>query len=195
MAMSFIWTGFILISVLFSLVNGCTQAVSAAALEGAAAGIQLSVSLAGVLCLWSGLVKVMEYAGLSRMLSKLLSPLLHRLYPIASKDEQALRSISANISANLLGLGNAATPLGIEAVGRMKALNRSDEASDEMCRFVVMNTASIQLIPSTVAAVRAGAGAVAPFDILPSVWTTSLCAVSVGLAATYLFRRIWPHDA
>lgn len=191
MAMSWIWTGMIAVSILFSILGGCTQAVSAAALEGAAAGIRLSLSLAGTLCLWSGLVRVMEYAGLNRKIARLLSPLLRRLYPAASQDEQTIGSISANVSANLLGLGNAATPLGIEATRRMKELSGSEAASDEMCRFVVMNTASIQLIPSTVAAVRAAAGAASPFSILPSVWVTSLCSVSAGLAAAYAFERIW----
>lgn len=195
MAMSIIWTGMVAISILFSIFGNCTQAVSAAALEGAAAGIRLALSLAGALCLWSGLVRVMEYAGLNRVLARMLSPLLRRLYPQASQDEKAIGSISANVSANLLGLGNAATPLGIEATRRMRELTDSDEASDEMCRFVVMNTASIQLIPSTVAAARAAAGAASPFDILPAVWVTSLCSVSVGLAAAFFFRRVWRHDA
>ncbi len=191
MAMSFIWTGMVAVSILFSIFGGCTEAVSSAALEGAAAGITLALSLAGTLCLWSGLVRVMEYAGLNRVLARLLSPLLRRIYPEASRDEQAIGCISANVSANLLGLGNAATPLGIEAARRMKALSGSDEASDEMCRFVVMNTASIQLIPTTVAAVRAAAGARSPFDILPAVWVTSLCSVAVGLAAAFALQRLW----
>lgn len=187
--MSFIWTGMVLFSLLFALPGGCAGAVSAAALEGAASGVRLSLSLAGTLCLWSGLVKVMEQAGLDRKLARLLSPLLRRLFPEAGKDEQTMGSICANVSANLLGLGNAATPLGIEAVRRMKG--GADTASNELCRLVVMNTASIQLLPTTVAALRGAAGAVSPFDILPAVWVTSLCSVSAGLAAAFLFQRVW----
>ena len=193
MAMSLIWTGMVAVSVLFSLWNGCTETVAAAALEGAAAGIQLTLSLAGTLCLWSGLVKVMERAGLSRSLSRLLSPLLRRIFPQASQDEVAAGCISANVSANLLGLGNAATPPGIEAVRRIHTLSGSDEASDELCRLVVMNTASIQLIPATVAAARAAAGCTTPFDILLPVWITSLCSVSAGLTAAALLARVWRH--
>ena len=189
MAMSIIWTGMIVVSIVFSLLGNCTAEASSAALEGAAAGIRLSLSLAGTLCLWSGLVKVMERAGLNRVLAKIFFPLLRRLYPQASQDEKAIGCISANVSANLLGLGNAATPLGIEATRRMRTLSGSDTASDEMCRFVVMNTASIQLIPATVAAVRASAGSPSPFDILPAVWVTSLCSVAAGLAAAYAFAR------
>ena len=189
MAMSFIWTGMVLFSLLFALPGGCAGAVSAAALEGAASGVRLSLSLAGTLCLWSGLVKVMEQAGLDRKLARLLSPLLRRLFPEAGKDEQTMGRICANVSANLLGLGNAATPLGIEAVRRMKG--GADTASNELCRLVVMNTASIQLLPTTVAALRGAAGAASPFDILPAVWVTSLCSVSAGLAAAFLFQRVW----
>lgn len=181
----------IIVSILFAISGGCTQAVSSAALEGASAGITLALSLAGALCLWSGLVRVMERAGLNESLARLLSPLLRRIYPNASRDKKTIGSISANVSANLLGLGNAATPLGIAATRRMRTREAPDEASDEMCRFVVMNTASIQLIPSTVAAVRAAAGASAAFDILPAVWVTSICSVTMGLLAAFIFQRIW----
>ena len=191
MAMSLIWTGMVAASILFSLWNGCADTVAAAALEGAAAGIHLTLSLAGTLCLWSGLVKVMERSGLSRKLARLLSPLLRRIFPQASRDETAAGCISANVSANLLGLGNAATPPGIEAVHRMRALSGSDEASDELCRLVVMNTASIQLIPTTVAAARAAAGCATPFDILLPVWITSLCSVSAGLLAATGLGKVW----
>ena len=189
--MSWIWAGMLCVSILFAIMGNCTAAVSAAALEGAAAGITLALSLAGSLCLWSGLAKVMEVSGLNRLLAKVLGPLLRRLFPKASRDETTAGCISANVSANLLGLGNAATPLGIEATRRMKAQSGSDRATDEMCRFIVMNTASIQLLPTTVASVRAAAGARAPFDILPAVWVTSLCSVAMGLAAAYLFGRRW----
>lgn len=189
MTMSLIWVGMLAVSVLFSLTGNCTREVSAAALEGARAGITLSLSLAGALCLWSGVIRVMENAGLNRYIARALSPVLRRLFPESSRDEAAIGYLSANVSANLLGLGNAATPLGIAAAKRMHELSRSDTASDEMCRFIVMNTASIQLIPTTIAAARAACGAKAPFDILPAVWVTSLCAVSAGLLASYLFSR------
>jgi len=191
MTMSLIWVLMIICSVVFSILGGCTEAVSAAAMEGATAGITLSMTLAGSLCLWSGLAKVMEKGGINRILAKILSPILARIYPMTSKDETAMGYLSANISANLLGLGNAATPLGIAATKRMKVLQGSDEAGDELCRLIIMNTASIQLIPSTVAAARAAAGSVSPFDILPAVWVTSLCSVIAGLTAAFFFSKIW----
>ena len=189
MAMSIIWCILTAVSVAAALTGGTVQAVSAAVFEGAAAGVHLAISLAGPILLWSALSKVMEQAGLTDRLARLMRPLLVRLFPESSRDRNTLGSICANITANLLGLGNAATPLGIEAVQQMKLHNAGSHASNEMCRFIVMNTASIQLIPATVAAVRAANGCASPFDILPAVWVTSACSVSAGLAACFLFAK------
>ena len=116
------------------------------------------------------------------------TPLLRRLLPNASRDEETLAAVSANVSANLLGLGNAATPLGIQAARRM-ARNCGGAASDELCLLVVLNTASIPLLPATIASVRAAAGSATPFDILPAVWLSSILSVSAGLAAAWLLSR------
>ena len=126
-------------------------------MEGAAAGVELCLSMAGVLCLWMGVVEVMKRSGLSEKLSRLLRPLLRRLYPDFARDREVMDAIAANVSANLLGLGNAATPLGLEAARKMSRRSPG-VASDSLCMLVVCNTASIQLLPTTVAAVRAGAG-------------------------------------
>ena len=153
----------------------------------------MALSLAGPLCLWSGLAHVMEQAGLTEKLAVLLRPLLARLFPQSAKDPATLGHIAANMTANLLGLGNAATPLGIAAVKRMARHAPPGAASDEMCRLIVTNTASIQLIPTTVATVRLANGCATPFDILPAVWVTSLCSVTAGLlAATLLQGRFRP---
>lgn len=164
------------------------RAVSEAALTGASTAVQLALSLAGPLCLWSGLAHVMEQAGLTEKLAKLLRPLLARLFPQSAADSTAMGHIAANMTANLLGLGNAATPLGIAAVQRMARRAPPGAASDEMCRLIVMNTASIQLIPTTVATVRLANGCATPFDILPAVWVTSLCSVTAGLIAAALLQ-------
>lgn len=164
--------------------------MSAAALEGAKSGITLTIAIAGPLCLWSGVGRLMQQLGLTQKLAKLLSPLLWRLYPSAKDDPLLAGALGANVCANLLGLGNAATPMGIEAVRRLKDPNRPGIATDEMCRLVVMNTASIQLLPTTVAAVRSGAGAASPFDLLPCVWVSSILSVCAGLAAAWVMGRM-----
>lgn len=189
MAMAWIWSGMLLLAVLAAAISGQLGAVSAAAMAGAERGAQLCLSLAGPLCLWAGLAAVLEGSGLSAKLAALLRPLLGRLFPAAARDAQALEKISGNFTANLLGLGNAATPLGIAAVQRMHRLSGGAAASDEMCRLIVLNTASIQLLPTTVAALRASAGAARPFAILPAVWLTSLGSVTVGLLAVGLLAR------
>ena len=190
MTMAWIWTGMAVLSILCGLATGRGDLVAAAAVEGAQAAVELCVSIAGMLCLWTGVMEIMRRSGLAEGLSRLLRPVLSALFPQVSKDRGVMDSISANVSANLLGLGNAATPLGIEAVRRMERKSPGT-ASDAMCMLVVCNTASIQLIPTTVALVRAAAGSSAPFDILPAVWLASALSVGVGIAACKLFARIW----
>lgn len=190
MTMAWIWTGMAVLSILCGLATGRGELVAAAAVEGAQAAVELCVSIAGMLCLWTGVMEIMRRSGLAEGLSRLLRPVLSVLFPQVSGDRGVMDSISANVSANLLGLGNAATPLGIEAVRRMEQKSPGT-ASDAMCMLVVCNTASIQLIPTTVASVRAAAGSSSPFDILPAVWLASALSVGVGITACKLFARIW----
>ena len=188
MAMAWVWTGMVLLSLIFGLATGNLDAVANAALEGAGTAVELSISMAGILCLWSGVMEIMNVCGLSAKLARAFRPLLRRLLPGAARDEETLAAVSANVSANLLGLGNAATPLGIRAARRM-ARGCGGVASDELCRLVVLNTASIQLIPATIASLRAAAGCETPFDILPAVWFSSVLSVAAGLLAAWLFSR------
>lgn len=188
MEMAVVWTGMVTLSLVFGLLTGRLDAVAAAALEGARSAVELSLSMAGVLCLWSGVMEIMNACGLSASLAGLFRPVLRRLLPNACRDPETLAAVSANVSANLLGLGNAATPLGIRAARRM-AKGCGGVASDELCRLVVLNTASIQLIPATIASVRAAAGCAAPFDILPAVWLASVLSVAAGLLAAWLLSR------
>ena len=190
MAMTWIWTGMVVLSLVFGLITGRLDAVADAAMDGAASAVELSVSMAGVLCLWSGVMEIMSRCGLSGKLAALLRPALRRLLPRASRDPETLAAVSANVSANLLGLGNAATPLGIRAARRM-ARGTDGTADDELCRLVVLNTASLQLLPTTVAGVRAACGCRTPFDILPAVWLSSAISVTAGLLAARLLQRVW----
>lgn len=187
--MAIVWGVMVMASVVCAVAGGRMAQVSSAALEGARAAVELCISLTGVLCLWSGFMELLKQCGLERKLAALFRPLMRRLLPQASRDAETMAAVSGNLSANLLGLGNAATPLGIRAARRM-ALGAEGRATDELCRLVVLNTASVQLLPTTVAAVRAGCGSAAPFDILPAVWVSSILSVSVGLLAARLLERV-----
>ena len=189
MAMSWVWSGMVVLSLVFGGLFGRLDGVANAALEGARSAVELSLSMAGVMCLWSGVMEVMNVCGISGGLAKAFRPVLRRLLPESSRDEETLAAVSANVSANLLGLGNAATPLGIRAARRM-ARGCHGTASNELCLLVVLNTASIQLLPATIASVRAAAGCETPFDILPAVWVTSAISVTVGLLSAWGLSRL-----
>ena len=190
MTMTIIWTGMVTLSVLCGIATGQWAQVAAAAVEGTQAAVELCLSIAGMLCLWTGVMEVMRRSGLAEGLSRLLRPVLKRLYPSVSRDKEIMDSISANVSANLLGLGIAATPLGLEAARRMSRKSPG-VASAALCMLVVCNTASIPLIPTTVATVRAAAGSQTPFDILPATWLASVLSVGVGVVACKLCARFW----
>jgi spore maturation protein A len=176
-------------AILYGAATGRAEAVSNAALEGAKSAITLCLAIGGPICLWSGIMELMRRSGLSSSLSRCLRPVLCRLFPSSRRDAPLMDDLSHNLSANLLGLGNAATPAGVRAAVRLHP--HSDRpASDELCRLVVMNTASVQLLPTTVAAVRSAAGAGSAFDILPAVWLSSLVSVAVGLLFASLFASL-----
>lgn len=190
MAMSWIWAGMVILSLFCGLCTGNLDAVASAALNGAQSAVELSFSMAGILCLWSGVMEILNACGISQKLAVLFRPLLRRLLPQASRDAETLAAVSANVSANLLGLGNAATPMGIRAAKLLKTPG-SDRAGDELCRLIVLNTASIQILPATVAALRSGLGCGTPLDILPAVWVTSLLSAGLGISAAGLLGKVW----
>ena len=188
MVMSWIYTAMVLLSILSALLLGRGDALAGAVLQGAQNGITLSIAMAGGLCLWSGVGKLMEAAGLTGHLSRLLGPVLFRVFPSAREDRSLAGDLSANVCANFLGLGNAATPMGIRAAKRMA---RGDTATHELCRLIVLNTASIQLIPANVAAVRSALGCHRPFDILVPVWISSFASASLGVLAAWRLGKPW----
>ncbi len=191
MIMSWIWLGIIGISVVAAVVTGQGDALGAAVPQGAGAGVTLAVSMAGSISLWCGVGKLMEKAGLTTLLSRLLRPILGQIFPSYHTDSVFAGSLSANVCANFLGLGNAATPMGIQAAKRLSSRAGTGIAGDELCRLIVLNTASIQLIPANVAAIRTALGCSTPFDILPAVWITSLCSAGIGLLAAWLLGKVW----
>ena len=193
MLMSWIWAAMLLLSIISAVILGNGSLLAGSVLEGAQLGVTLICSMAGSLCLWSVVGHVMEHCGITELLSKLLKPLLKRLFPDTRQDAALAGHLSGNICANILGLGNAATPMGILAARRMAASGTPGVASDQLCRLIVLNTASIQLIPTSVAAVRLAAGCSTPFDILPAIWLTSLCSAALGLLSAWGMGKLWRH--
>ena len=191
MVMSYIFMGMMAISVIAACFLGNGAALAAAVPQGAQAGFTLAISIAGSICLWTGVGKLMEKAGFTTFLSRMLKPLLSRIFPSTKGDTALAGYLSANVCANFLGLGNAATPMGIQAAKRLAAKSNHSTANHELCRLIVLNTASIQLIPANVAAVRSSLGCATPFDILPAVWITSLCSAGLGLTAAWLLGKVW----
>ena len=191
MFLGWFWACAVIVGTVFAMVNGRGGAVSAAAVDGAVKAVELCIAMAGPLALWAGLGRLMERVGLTDVLTRLLSPVLGRLFPASRTDRELAGQLSGNVTANLLGLGNAATPAGIRAAGRLRDPKNPDRATDGLCRLVVMNTASIQLLPTTVAAVRQSAGCASPFDILPCVWVSSVLSVTAGLLAAKILGRVW----
>ena len=178
----------VLLSVIFSIITGKTAEVSAAALEESSHAAELSLKLLVSLCFWSGISKVAEESGLVEKFRKFLKPALLLVFPSLKNEEKALGAISMNVAANLFGLGNAATPLGIIAMKELHKISEfSSVATKEMVCFVVMNTASLQFLPTTVAAIRLANGAENPMDILPAVWFVSACSLMLGIFAAKIF--------
>ena len=192
MIMGWVFTGMLVVSVLCSVLLGTGSALAAAITDGAQGGVTLAISLCGAICLWTGVGKLMEKAGLTVFLSRIFTPLLGKIFPSFSKDPVFAGYLSSNFCANFLGLGNAATPMGIQAAKRLSS--GTGVATNELCRLIVLNTASIQLIPSTVIAIRTQLESASPFDILPAVWLTSICSAGIGLLAAGFLGKVWKHD-
>ena len=177
------------LALVMGALSGRMAQVSQATISGAGEAVRLILSIGGTLCLWNGLMEVMQRAGLAQKLARLLSPVISLLFGTYAKDPQAKAAIAQNMSANLLGLGSAATPSGLRAAKRLKELSdRQGKPPHGAFLLMVINTASLQLLPTTVAAVRAVLGSAAPFDILPAVWLSSAVSVCVAICAARLFR-------
>ena len=189
-SVNYIWCAMIIISIIVSIFNGTVSETIDAAFEGAKSAVFTVLSFAGVMCFWTGIMKIAEKSGLSQKIEKLLRPIINFLFP--NSGDEAKNYIAMNMSANLLGMGNAANPMGIKA---MSCLDRENAnplyASDNMCMLVVLNTTSIQLIPTTIIALRVAASSADPFSIILPIWISSLTAVlsAVSLAKLYFGRK------
>lgn len=184
----------ITLSVIFGFLTGNISAVSTAFLSECGSAVELAVSLIGIICLWSGVMRVAEKSGITESLARLFAPVLGKLFKGLKKGGRAMQFITLNLTANILGLGNASTPFGLEAMRAIEEEEKNPEpekASHNMIIFTVMNTASLQLIPTTVAALRLKAGSENPMEILPCVWIVSVLALTAALLGTKIFRRLW----
>lgn len=183
--LGYIWTGMIIMSIMCSIFTGRTAEVTAAVTDSAVKAIQIIVTMTGSICLWTGIMKIAQESGAAKGLSSVLSPILRKLMPGLKPGSEAMQAVCANITANILGLGNAATPFGLKAISEMQKSNPlRDRPTPDMVLFVVLNTASLQLIPATVAALRQSAGSISPYSIIPYIWISSSAAVAVGVLLT-----------
>ncbi len=188
--LNYIWGGMILISLIVSLFTGKIEETAAAAVGGATGAVELCIALLGIMCLWTGLSKIGEKAGLINIFAKILKAPVDFLFPKLKDNQSAKGSIIMNMVANLFGMGNAATPLGLKAMNDLNVINKKrSTASDEMCMFVVLNTASIQLIPTTLISLRQTYGSSAPGEIIVPIWISSVCALAVGITVAKVLER------
>ena len=190
--MKWVMTGLILVSVIFAAYTGRMSELSSAFLEECGSAVGLAVTLIGIIALWSGVMRVAQSSGLTGKIAKAAEPLLSLLFRGLKKGGTAMQYITLNITANILGLGNASTPFGIAAMREIEKEEQSPSpeiASDNMILLTVMNTASLQLIPTTAAALRLAHGSADPMEILPCVWITSVSALTAALIAVSVFRR------
>lgn len=191
--MKWVMTGMILVSVVFAACTDRMSELSEAFLEECGSAVTLAVTLIGIISLWSGLMRVAQSSGLTGKLASAAAPVLSKLFGGLEKGGKAMQYITLNITANILGLGNASTPFGIAAmreIEREESSRTPELASDNMIKLTVMNTASLQLIPTTAAALRLAHGSSSPMEILPCVWVTSVCALTAALTACAVFRRL-----
>ena len=191
--LSAVWVIFLILALLCGGITDRMDAVTAAVGTGAEQAVSLAVSIAGLMCFWSGIMELLQASGIAEKISRLLMPLLRPLFGSAAADRQAMEAVSANVTANLLGLSNAATPLGLQAADRLYTLAGRRGAPDAVLTLITLNSASIQLIPSTIAALRAACGAAAPFDIMLPVWGASVASVVVVLLCGRVLRPFFPE--
>lgn len=188
--MKWVWSGMVALSVIVAAATGRMEAVSQAAIKGAGEAVALCITLAGVICLWNGMMKIAEASGLTGLLARLFLPLTRRLFPDVPPKSAGMQAICMNMTANLLGLGNAATPLGLRAMRELAAYApKKGTATDSMAMFVVINTAAFQLVPTTTAAIRLKFGSASPFDILPCAWLSSLVSLAVGIGFAWALSK------
>lgn len=181
---NYVWLLMIVCSVVCGIFNGTLNLMTSAILDGIQNAIEFVMKMMATMCFWSGIMSIAEDSGLNKIVGKVLSPVLKLIFPRTYKDKEAFGYLTMNVSANLLGLGNAATPIGLKAIAEMnKSNSNKGTATNEMILLIVMNTASITILPTTVAMLRSQAGSKNPMEILPAVIITSFLALTIALTA------------
>lgn len=189
--MNYIWLALMIISLVVGAINGQLEAVTKAAIEYAGVAVDISLGLIGIMAFWLGMMKIAEEGGIIRLLSRAIRPIAKFLFPDIPPDHPAIGTMLMNIIANWLGLGNAATPLGLKAMKELQKLNKSkDTATNAMVVFLALNTASITFIPMTVIAVRSKLGSSNPFEIISTAVFASTCATIAAVTAAKLIQRL-----
>jgi spore maturation protein A len=188
---NFIWLTLIVLGVVTGIATGTSGAVTAAAIEGGNQAVNICLGFIGVMTIWSGLMKIAESAGLTRWLARLFAPLAKLLFPSVPDDHPALAAITMSLAANLLGMGNAATPLGLKAMEELASLNdASDIPSDAMCTFVAISTAGITLVPTTIIAIRAQYHSYNPAEVVMPIILMNIVATLVAILADRFFGSV-----
>lgn len=188
--LNIIWPIFIIVSFVYAILSGRVSEVNNSVFESTKSAVELSISLLGTICLWNGIMQIASKTSIVKQLSKLLNPIMKKLFPDINKGEKVHEEITMNIIANIMGLGNAATPLGLKAMKSMQKKN-SDRSrlSNSMAMFIVLNTASIQLIPTTVIAIRSSLGSNNPTAMIVPVWIATICAAIAAIASAKLLMK------
>ena len=186
-----IWPVFIIISYVYAIINGNVEKINNAVFEYTEMAVNLTITLLGTMCLWNGLMEIALNTRLINVINKLLNPFVNFLFSESKENKKIHEEISMNITANLLGLGNAATPLGLKAMKSMQEQNKNKERlTDDMATLIILNTASIQIIPTTVIGIRMSLGSLQPTKIIFAVWFSTICAAIVGIAVTKICIKL-----
>lgn len=189
--LNFIWPFFIIISYIYSIFSGHINDINNSIFDSCKSAVELTITFFGTITLWCGIMKIAQDSSLSQKLTKLLSPIIKFLFPDIKKDSSTYNEISLNIIANLLGLGNAATPLGLKAMSSLQKQNpNKNTLSNSMAMLILLNTASLQLIPTTVIAIRSSLNSANPTAIIVPVWLSTICAAIAGISAVKFFIKI-----
>lgn len=189
--LNLIWPIMIILSFFYAVVFGDVNSINSSIFESTKKTVELTLTLFGTICLWNGIVEIASETKLMNFLIKIISPLINFLFPENKKNKEIKKDISMNIAANMMGIGNAATPLGIKAMKRMQKNNEDkSKLTDDMATFILLNTASIQIIPTTVIAIRMSLGSTEPTKIIFAVWFSTICAAIVGISFTKLFIKL-----